>query len=367
MIVFYFFDLMHLEYLCEKYKKAVTRNERIQLLVDLGEYLRTPPNDPALESVIERAQAENQWFTEENIRQSLNAVAETMLTQDALSTWCAQYPDKSPGHPERTIGLIMAGNIPLVGFHDWLCVFVAGHRAKIKLSEKDKVLLPFLIKKMGDWVFESWEYTEFVEEGARLGQFDAVVATGSNNTARYFEQYFGKYPNIIRCNRNSVAVLDGSQTTEDLMALGKDVFAYFGLGCRNVSKLYVPIGYHFEPLLEALHEYREIVLHNKYKNNFDYNFTLYILNNTPHLNNGCVLLVENPALSTRIATLHYEYYRDADHLFGLLEPQLNNIQCVVGNKPFRNINVLPFGTTQKPELNDYADGVDTMAFLTSLS
>lgn len=345
----------------------MTRNERIQLLVALGDYLRTQSDDPALQTVVEKAHAENQWFTEDNIRQSLKAIAETMLAQDALEAWAALYPDNAPVHPERTVGLIMAGNIPLVGFHDWMCVFVAGHRARIKLSEKDKTLLPFLVKKMGDWVFESWEYTEFVEEGAPIGEIDAVVATGSNNTARYFEQYFGKYPNIIRSNRNSVAVLTGSETTEDLIELGKDVFAYFGLGCRNVSKLYVPAGYHFEPLLEALHEYREMVLHNKYKNNFDYNFTLYILNNTPHLNNGCVLLVENPALTTRIATLHYEFYRDADHLYGLLEPQLDNIQCVVGHEPIRNIKVLPFGTTQKPGLGDYADGVDTMAFLTSLS
>ena len=345
----------------------MNRIERLQLLVALGDYLRTSSDDPDLQAVITKAHAENQWFTEANIRQSLSAIADNMLSKDALESWSSQYPDHAPGHPERTVGLIMAGNIPLVGFHDWLCVFAAGHRAKVKLSDKDKVLLPFLIKKMGDWVFESWEYTEFVEEGAPIGQIDAVVATGSNNTARYFEQYFGKYPNIIRSNRNSIAVLDGNETTQDLLELGKDVFAYFGLGCRNVSKLYVPTGYDFEPLLEALHEYREMVLHNKYKNNFDYNFTLYILNNTPHLNNGCVLLVEHPALTTRIATLHYEFYRDADHLQGLLEPQKNNIQCVVSNAPVSNMEALPFGTTQKPGLGDYADGVDTIAFLTTLS
>jgi hypothetical protein len=289
-----------------------------------------------------------------------------MLSLDKLESWAARYPDTASEHPLKTVGLIMAGNIPLVGFHDWLCVFTAGHRAKVKLSDKDKVLLPFLVKKMGDWAFESWEHTEFVAEGAPIGGMDAVIATGSNNTARYFEQYFGKYPHIIRRNRNSVAVLDGSETHDDLLALGKDVFTYFGLGCRNVSKLYVPQGYDFEPLLEALHTFNDLVLHNKYKNNFDYNFTLYILNNTPHLSNGCVLLVEHPALTTRIATLHYEYYRDAEHLSDLLSPQLENIQCIVSKMSLNNIAALPFGATQKPGLSDYADGVDTMAFLTAL-
>jgi len=350
----------------EKYNKTVTRNERLQLLATLGDYLRNQYDDPLLHSVIARSHAENQWFTEDNIRNSLSAIAETMLAQNALEAWAFQYPDHAPAHPERTVGLIMAGNIPLVGFHDWLCVFVAGHRAKVKLSEKDKLLLPFLVKKMGDWVFESWEYTEFLAEGDRMGSVDAVIATGSNNTARYFEQYFGKYPNIIRRNRNSVAILDGHETHQELLALGKDVFAYFGLGCRNVSKLYVPAGYNFEPLLEALHEYREIVLHNKYKNNFDYNFTLYILNNTPHLSTGCVLLVENPALATRIATLHYEFYRDSNHLTDLITPQLEYIQCTVGINPVDGIQVLPFGTTQNPSLSDYADGVDSMTFLTAL-
>ncbi len=275
-----------------------------------------------------------------------------------------QYPVSDSLHPEKTIGLIMAGNIPLVGFHDWLCVFAAGYRAKVKLSDKDKRLLPLLVKKMGEWVFESWEYTEFVPENEPVKGFDAVIATGSNNTARYFEQYFAKYPHIIRRNRNAVAVLNGLETLPDLYALGRDIFAYFGLGCRNVSKLYVPHGYHFDTLLEALHEYRDIVHHDKYKNNFDYNLTLLLLNQLPYKNNGCLLLKEDPALSSRIASVHYEYYDDLSDIDRLLAEKKDDIQCVVSNMQLRDFTALPFGKSQEPGLNDYADGVDVMRFLT---
>ena len=216
---------------------------------------------------------------------------------------------------------------------------------------------------MGEWAFESWEYTEFVPDGEPLRGFDAVVATGSNNTARYFEQYFAKYPHIIRHNRNAVAALNGAESMADLYALGRDVFSYFGLGCRNVSKLYVPHGYQFDALLEALHEYRDLALHNKYKNNFDYNFTLLILNNIPHHNNGCVLLHESASLTSRIASLHYEYYGDLSELDDLLAARRDEIQCVASNLPLRGFPAVPFGKTQEPGLADYPDGVDVMQFL----
>ena len=216
---------------------------------------------------------------------------------------------------------------------------------------------------MGSWVHESWAYTEFLSEGELLTGFDTVIATGSNNTARYFEQYFGKYPNIIRRNRNAVAVLNGLETPEELHALGQDIFSYFGLGCRNVSKIYVPHGYQFDVLLEALHEYREIIHHDKYKNNFDYNFTLLIMNGKPHLNNGCLLLKEDPSLQARIASVHYEYYDELHHLDALLAEKRNEIQCVVGKINIQGFDVLPFGKSQEPTLNDYPDGVDVMQFL----
>lgn len=340
----------------------MTLTQRIDLLTELGHYLRSG-GDEALEQAIQQSYLENRWFTEENTRLALDAIARQMLTETALREWAAAYSIPERTLPQKTVGIVMAGNIPLVGFHDWLCVFVSGHRARVKLSDKDKRLLPILVKKMGDWHHESWAFTEFVGETEHLKGFDAVIATGSNNTARYFEQYFGKYPHIIRRNRNAVAVLNGLETPAELQALGRDIFTYFGLGCRNVSKLYVPHGYQFDALLEALHEYRDIIHHDKYKNNFDYNFTLLILNNAAHKNNGCLLLTENSSLQARIATVHYQYYDDVQELDALLAEQRDAIQCVVGNTRVARFNVLPFGASQSPTLMDYPDGVDVMRFL----
>ena len=340
--------------------------ERIDVLAELGQYLLSG-GDADLDTAIRQSSVENQWFTEENIRSSLKAIAGQFLDRDKLAAWAAEYPMADPGYPEKTVGIIMAGNIPLVGFQDWLCVFVAGQQAKVKLSDKDKRLLPLLVSKIGEWRKDSWAYTEFLAEGDLLKNFDAVIATGSNNTSRYFEQYFGKYPNIIRKNRNSVAVLDGTETITDMYALGRDIFTYFGLGCRNVTKLYVPHGYQFDTLLEALHEYREIIHHNKYKNNFDYNFTLYIINNIPYKNNGCLLLKEDHSLQARIASVHYEFYDNPDELNELLTAKQNDIQCIVAKKPLQHFPTLAFGETQQPGLRDYADGVDIMQFLSALN
>lgn len=339
--------------------------ERTKLLTELGHYLRSG-GDEELDLAIRQSFIENAWFTEENVRNALDAIAAEFLDLGKLEAWTARYAIRDLDYPEKTIGLVMAGNIPLVGFQDWLCVFVAGHRARVKLSDKDKRLLPLLIKKMGEWRADSHAYTEFLSDADKLSGFDAVIATGSNNTARYFEQYFGKYPHVIRHNRNAIAVLNGLETADDMLALGKDIFSYFGLGCRNVSKLYVPHGYHFDALLENLHEYREMINHNKYKNNFDYNFTLFILNQIPHLNNGCLLLREDPALQARIASVHYEYYDNLQDLDELLADRTGQIQCVVGNTTLRDYEVLPFGQSQKPTLNDYPDGVDVMQFLLGL-
>ncbi len=342
----------------------MTLPQRIDLLAELGHFIRSGGDDD-LDQAILQSYHENKWFTEENSRKALNAIANEFLDQAKLEAWAAQYPISKSDFPEKTVGLVMAGNIPLVGFHDWLCVFVSGHRAKVKLSDKDKRLLPLLVKKMGKWAHECWAYTEFLSEGDRLTDFDMVIATGSNNTARYFEQYFGKYPHIIRRNRNTVAVLSGMETAEELHALGQDIFSYFGLGCRNVSKIYLPHGYDFDTLLEPLHEYREIIHHDKYKNNFDYNFTLYIMNAVPHKNNGCLLLKEDPSLQARIASVHYEYYDDLQELDALLAAKRDEIQCVVGKIKINGFAVLPFGESQKPTLNDYPDGVDVMRFLTT--
>ena len=257
----------------------------------------------------------------------------------------------------------MAGNLPLVGFHDFLCVFVSGCRAVIKLSDKDKRLLPFLVQKLTEYYPEMANLVVFQDN---LKEIDALIATGSTNTSRYFDYYFSKIPHIIRKNRTSVAVLRGSETEEEFHQLGIDIFRYFGLGCRNVAKLYVPRGYDFNLLLEKLHDFNSLVLHHKYKNNFDYNFTLTILNKVPHLSNGCTILVEEKVLHSRIAMLHYEYYDALEEVQTAITAQYDAIQCVVGNVKLADIEVLPFGKTQQPELWDYADRMDTMAWLNEL-
>jgi hypothetical protein len=344
---------------------GLERNDRIALLAELGDYLLQAP-DAELSAILDKAYLDNRWFTRENTLQALSAIAKAFLNRDRLLHWVSGYTLAGPLHPGKTIGLVMAGNIPLVGFQDWLCVFVAGHRALVKCSEKDKVLLPFLVGKIGEWAFESWEYTEFLSESDKLVGFDAVIATGSNNTARYFEQYFRKYTHIIRRNRNSVAVLDGCETPAELLALGRDIFSYFGLGCRNVSKLYVPRQYDFSLLLEILHEYRALIQHDKYKNNFDYNLTLFVLNRIRYLNTGSLLLKEDAALQSRIASIHYEYYDDQRGLLAELDRRNAEIQCVVGHMVLENWTVLPFGKSQEPGLADYPDGVDIMKFLSQL-
>lgn len=338
----------------------MTLKQRIALLVQLGEYLVS--GDEFLGAVMHRTQYNNGWLTIENCEKSAKAIAENFLQKEQLEAWAEQY-----GVEEKTtskkVGIVMAGNIPLVGFHDLLAAFLAGHKVLVKLSDKDKFLLPHLIKKMGDWSTDAKPYFEITE---RLAGFEAVIATGSNNSARYFEQYFGKYPNIIRKNRNAIAVLDGSETIAELYALGNDVFEYFGLGCRNVSKIYLPRNFEFEPLLEAFHEYNSIILNTKYKNNFDYNYAMFMLNKVAYKANGCILLVEDKAITSRIALLHYEFYENVDNLVTELSNRSTEIQCVVSKMNLPSFKTLAFGKAQQPSLTDYADGVDTMEFLINL-
>jgi hypothetical protein len=334
--------------------------ERIDVLIALGEYLTE--RDEQLQALVSTSYQQNQWFTEENIYKAITAIKEKFLQKNLIENWLSRY-DISENSDKKTVGLVLAGNIPLVGFYDMMCVFLAGHKSKIKLSEKDKILLPHFIKVMENNNPEVANYFEIVE---RLDNFDAVIATGSNNSARYFEAYFGQFPNIIRKNRNAVAILSGAETPDQLRALGNDVFQYFGLGCRNVSKLYLPQGFDFKPLLEAFHEYNEIVLHNKYKNNFDYNYTLLIMNKIKYEANGCILMTENTSLQSRIAQLHYEYYSSLSDLKEKIIQRMDEIQCVVSETNVSGLDTIPFGKAQSPGLSDYADGVDVMDFLIKL-
>jgi hypothetical protein len=335
-------------------------NERIIALAHLGEQLRK--GDEYLNAVIQRTYFNNRWFTPENQERAIKAIATEFFDEKKLRDWAGPYQIGDHNSP-KNVGLIMAGNIPLVGFHDLVCVFAAGHRSLIKLSDKDKFLLPYLLKLLEKINPASKDYFQIVEQ---LKGYHAVIATGSNNSARYFEAYFGKYPHIIRKNRNSVAVLDGTENEDELLALGKDIFRYFGLGCRNVSKIYVPVGYNFQTLMEKLHEYRDIILHDKYKNNFDYNYAIVMLNRTPFINNGCVILTEDPAIASRIAIVHYEYYHERKNVDEMLRLREEEIQCVVSKTATPGLEQVAFGKTQSPGLGDYADGVDVMQFLVGI-
>lgn len=335
--------------------------KRIEALVYLGKQLEDYSDE--LQAAIKYAHLKNGWFTVENIDRALQGIKNSFLQKNQLHQWASHYALQKEVKP-KTIALILAGNIPLVGFHDLLSVFITGHQAQVKLSEKDKYLLPFLVKLMATAYPEVTQYFNFTE---KLESFDAVIATGSNNSARYFETYFGKYPHIIRKNRNAVAIINGHESAEELAGIATDVFTYFGLGCRNVSKLYVPENYNFEPLLEKMHEHNRVVLNSKYKNNFDYNYTLLILNKVPYLANGCILLTENQSLQSRIAGLHYEYYQDQGILLEELNARKEEIQCIVSTKPIGDLRVISPGEAQSPRLMDYADGVDTIQFLLSIA
>ena len=305
---------------------------------------------------IERAKHYNGWFTEENCIHAFKEWSIT-LTKENLDAWLEQYDLNA--NCEKVVALIMAGNIPLVGFHDLLCVLITGNKALVKLSSNDQKLIPLIIEYLKEIEPYFVDRVSFTKE--KLGHYDAVIATGSNNTARYFEYYFGKKPNIIRKNRNSVAVLKGDETTEDLTALGEDIFRYFGLGCRSVSKIYIPKSYNIDTFFKAIFPYNDIVNHNKYANNYDYNKAVYLMSEFKILDNGFLILKEEESFGSPIASLFYEYYEDTDALKTKLKKEEDKIQCIVASGFIEN-EVL-FGKTQKPSLNDYADGVDTIEFL----
>ncbi|MBR9854695.1 MAG: acyl-CoA reductase [Algicola sp.] len=341
----------------------------IDAFVKLGKYLtefcedcyqNNSKVDPELKAIIERAGHHNGWFTEDNILFSLQQWG-TILTKQNISDWLSGYSFKNNSNPKK-VGVIMAGNIPLVGFHDFLCVLLSGNAVLVKQSSNDKILLPFLSNYLIQQEPSLADKIEFVED--KLENFDAVIATGSNNTSRYFEYYFGKRPNIIRKNRNSVAVLTGKESEEELKSLGEDIFRYYGLGCRNVSKIYVPVDYNFDILFQALYHFKDIIHQHKYANNYDYNKAVYLMSEFKILDNGFLILKEDESLSSPISALFYSYYNNENDLREKLYQMEEQIQCVVSNNV--NGNEVYFGETQKPSLSDYADGMDTMDFLLEL-
>ena len=310
-------------------------------------------------SLIELSQSHNGWFTQEQVYFAINSWADA-LTEENLNKWLSAY-DFSNVQP-KTIGLILAGNIPLVGFHDFLSVLISGHNVLVKTSSNDQKLLPFLAKYLISINYELKNSIHFVE--GKLENFDAIIATGSNNTARYFEYYFKDKPSIIRKNRNSVAVLNGTESHEDLENLGEDIFRYFGLGCRNVSKLFVPKDYNFDQFFKAIFKYGDVIYYEKYANNYDYNKAVFLMSNFKLLDNEFLTIKEDTSYASPISSVFYEFYENIEDIKNQLEKDADQIQCVVSKNSVPNS--ISFGQTQKPNLWDYADNVDTLEFLISI-
>ncbi|OAB27250.1 Acyl-CoA reductase (LuxC) [Flavobacterium fryxellicola] len=307
-------------------------------------------------ALINLSQSHNGWYTADNVYFSIHSWAEA-LTEENLTQWLSDYDLQNK--KSKNIALILAGNIPLVGFHDFLSVLITGNNVVVKTSSNDQHLLPFLAKYMIAADPELGNSINFVT--GKLENFDAVIATGSNNTARYFEYYFKDKPSIIRKSRNSVAVLTGDETGEELSALGEDIFRYFGLGCRNVSKLFVPVGYSFVAFFEAIFEYQDVIHYEKYANNYDYNKAVFLMSNFKLLDNGFLTLKEDKSHASPISSVFYETYDNIDALKTRLQSESEHIQCIVSDSSIENS--IGFGQTQKPKLWNYADNIDTISFL----
>lgn len=334
--------------------------ERIRSFARLGDILNDELNgkpghfSSKLNLLIENQHIINPWFTPDNVKKSLRAISEE-LTENILSRWTGAYPElKNEGKPIRA-GIIMAGNIPLVGFHDFLCVLISGNMLIAKTSSRDPGLIPLLSEMLCTINPEFRKSIEFTQN--TISDFDVVIATGSNNSSRYFEYYFGKYPHIIRKNRTSIAILQGNESQAELSLLGDDIFSYFGLGCRNVSKIFIPEGYDTSKFSDSWSSYSGLIRNSKYANNYDFNKAVYQVNKENFIDLGYLLLKEDPSLSSPVSVLYYQNYDNMENLMQLIENQKSNIQCIVGR------NHLPFGTSQAPHPWDYSDGIDTLDFL----
>ncbi len=296
----------------------------------------------------------NKWFTEENVLLALKNICDEFLAKEKLEKWIQKYSPVTT-QQSQTVGITMAGNLPLVGFHDLLCVLMSNHKALIKQSSKDNILLPYLLEIL--FQIEP-QFKKQVAFSDMLKGCDAYIATGSNNSSRYFEYYFGKYPHIIRKNRTSIALLNGTESDEDLLNLGKDIFTYFGMGCRNVGKILITPNVDLQRLLKVFEHFNYLANHDKYKNNFDYQLTILLMNKTPCLANDCLILTENKNLHSPLAVLYYEV---VDNLKAAIQAiSQDDLQCIVGK------DFIPFGQSQTPSLSDYADNIDTMKWLLGL-
>jgi hypothetical protein len=336
----------------------MTLKERIEVFHQLGNRLKSLDQN-TIDDLCYRAGNGNSWFTPESVKTAINAWA-SVLEENQLREWTSKYL-LTPKITKK-VGLVMAGNIPLVGFHDLLSVLISGHIAFVKLSSQDGFLMQFMINEIKS-ISEALAQNIILTE--RMNDAEAIIATGSDNSARYFKHYFASKPHIIRQNRTAIAVLNGEETKEELKAFGADYFQYFGLGCRNVSKVYVPKGYELPRLIDALLGFEKVLDHHKYRNNYDYNKSIYLVNKEPHLDSGFFLMRESPELVSPISVLFYEYYNSPAELDLTLAKHSEKIQCVVSVNGWYE-GSLALGKAQNPELWDYADGVDTLEFLSEI-
>jgi len=332
----------------------MTLEKRINTFHQLGELIKNLPSDEK-EDLFLRTANENPWFTAPNVEQALAGISK-FLDRKELEKWLNQY---SFSNNSKKVGIAMAGNIPMVGFHDLLCVLLSGHRVVAKLSSSDSVLMKFVRNSLIS-IDSSFEEKILFEE--RLNHVDAVIATGSDNTSRYFEYYFRNIPHIIRKNRSSCAVILGEETPEEYSMLGKDIFSYFGLGCRNVSKIFIPENFDFPSMIKSLESFQPIIHHHKYANNYDYQKSILLINQIHFYDTGYLLFTENENLVSPISTVYYQFYKDQEDLNQKLQAKADKIQCIVSARGWYK-NSVPFGEAQYPSVSDYADGVDTMKFL----
>ena len=338
--------------------------ERIKSFHDLGilfqenfsnKKIKTFPKwDLILNQKLEQANLYNSWFTPSNLKLSLKNWG-NILKKKILENWLSNYKFKTRN--DKTIAIIMAGNIPIVGFHDLVCSMLLNFKCLIKLSSDDKILIPFIVDFLG---FRNPNFKSRITfQVNALKNFDAVIATGSDNSHKYFEFYFKNYPNLLRKTRHSIAVLDGHETEKDLSLLSNDIFNYFGLGCRSVSKVFIPEGYNLDLIFNACYKHKNVINHDKYANNFDYNKAVYLMSKEKFIENGFIILKEDSKLGSPVGCLYYQYYNDIKDVYKIIEEDKEKIQCVVINDK----NNVAFGSTQCPKLDDYADNIDTLDFL----
>lgn len=331
-------------------------SDRINAFIQLGERLAALTIEEK-QHIATQAGIKNRWFDFANIDFAISRLS-IMLSREELHGWCTRY-SLNTEHPKK-IGVVMAGNIPLVGFHDALSVLITGHHLMAKLSQDDQTLMLFVFEQLLEIEPRFAGKISLVE---RINDADAVIATGSDNTAKHFEYYFASKPHLIRRNRVGVAVISGQESDDDFKGLGSDIFRYYGLGCRNISKIYIPQDFELRRFFEAIEEWRPVIDHHKYNNNYEYNRAVYLLKNITHLDNGFLVVVETTDLISPIAILFYERYTDPQAVQDDLNKQSHKIQCVVADSSFWP-GAIPFGKAQMPHLWDYADGIDTMKFLT---